>query len=71
MVFTDDHIYFIGGKNQGVFKNGIGVFCRKTNQVVWETTFELNDYVVLKDIQYGGNKIYVLDAEGTLRIFAK
>lgn len=69
--FTDDFIYFIGGKNQGVFKNGIGVFCRKTNQVIWETTFELADYVVLKDIQFSDDKIYVLDTAGDLRIFEK
>lgn len=69
--FTDDYIYFIGGKNQGVFKNGIGVFDRKTNQVIWETTFELDNYVVLKEIQYSNDKIYVLDTAGVLRIFEK
>jgi hypothetical protein len=69
--FTDDYIYFIGGKNQGVFKNGVGVFDRKTNQVIWETTFELDNYVVLKEIQYCNDKIYVLDTAGILRIYEK
>lgn len=70
-VIHDDYIYFIGGKAQGVFKNGIGVFDRQKNEVVWQTEIELEDYVVLNQIQVGDNKIYVLDNEGTLRIYER
>ncbi|MCU0326930.1 MAG: hypothetical protein MUF45_17095 [Spirosomaceae bacterium] len=72
---SDNTIYFIGSYEKGAFfRNHIGVFDRKKNEVVWmQKVIELNkeSYNNLKEIQASDTKIYVLDTEGTLYIFEK
>lgn len=72
---SDSTIYFIGSYEKGAFfRNHIGVFDRKKNDVVWmQKVIELNteSYNNLKEIQASDTKIYVLDTEGTLYIFER
>ena len=71
-VYTKDYIYFMGGYTFAT--NIVGVFNRKTYNIDWQESINLTEtdkFNNLKDIQYADNKIYVLDTEGTLRIFEK
>ena len=70
-VIHDDYVYFVGGKRQSFFKNQIGVFDRKLNDVIWQTQIEINGYESIQQIEVASNKIYVRTTEGNLHIFEK
>ncbi|MCV2486986.1 hypothetical protein OD917_18790 [Flavobacterium sp. SH_e] len=69
-IYTEDYIYFIGGYS--LSSNVVGAFNRTTYEIDWQETIDLwqiDRYNNLKDIQYANDKLYVLDTNGTLRIF--
>ena len=70
-VIHDDYVYFVGGKRQSFFKNQIGVFDRKLNDVIWQTQIKINGYESIQQIEVASNKIYVRTTEGNLHIFEK
>ena len=70
-VIHDDYVYFVGGKRQSFFKNQIGVFDRKLNDVIWQTQIKINGYESIQQIEVASNKIYVRTTEGKLHIFEK
>ncbi|MFN8353068.1 MAG: hypothetical protein U0Y10_01365 [Spirosomataceae bacterium] len=66
------YIYFIAVPPGSVFSNIVGVFDQLANKIVWSTQLELARYITLTAApQVAGNKLYVLDSDGTLHIFER
>lgn len=67
--YDEDYIYSYEGSDN----NRFAVFCRYKKEIIWSGEIEevKGKFPAIRDLQYGANKLYVLDHDHTLHVFER